>query len=345
MADTAGQSAADSEAADRREAHLKAAADSLAAQRARDDEEIAQQRLAEDEALADARTEQDRVLASSRARLSGGGAPTDLAAVIDRVSFDHLSPRDAKFLGVSTKTEVRGRGAFGRSVTRRRLRVKAGAQPLLGAFAFLTARPPSRGTTGRPEAKRVQRQRAVAAPTQFLGWQMSGCCGTVAGDAQDARLLSGFAADRALCPAQSFVVVGVAEPARSTRLGAAIHETRAVCGNVKSRLLQNAALEVALIVKLAEPLGSMRFGTSLDRADALAQSAHWPPSRRSGRSGRRAPRRRIHQCASWRRMALRSLSARSASSPSSAQSSSEKRTIRCLFFGLSGTRSSVPGRS
>src|ERR1035441_2260599 len=45
MADTAGQSAADSEAADRREAHLKAAADSLAAQRARDDEEIAQQRL------------------------------------------------------------------------------------------------------------------------------------------------------------------------------------------------------------------------------------------------------------------------------------------------------------
>src|ERR1035441_5488162 len=65
MADTAGQSAADSEAADRREAHLKAAADSLAAQRARDDEEIAQQRLAEDEALGDARTEKDRGMASS----------------------------------------------------------------------------------------------------------------------------------------------------------------------------------------------------------------------------------------------------------------------------------------
>src|ERR1035441_6160149 len=70
MADTAGQSAADSEAADRREAHLKAAADSLAAQRARDDEETAQQPLAGAGALADARTEQDRVLASSRARLS-----------------------------------------------------------------------------------------------------------------------------------------------------------------------------------------------------------------------------------------------------------------------------------
>src|ERR1035441_3664953 len=70
MADTAGQSAADSEAADRREAHLKAAADSLAAQRARDDEEIAQQRLAEDEALADARTEHFNVRAASRASLS-----------------------------------------------------------------------------------------------------------------------------------------------------------------------------------------------------------------------------------------------------------------------------------
>lgn len=70
MADTAGQSAADSDAAARREADLKSAADSLAAQRAAQDEATAQKRLAEDEALADTRTEQDRVLASSRTRLS-----------------------------------------------------------------------------------------------------------------------------------------------------------------------------------------------------------------------------------------------------------------------------------
>ena len=75
MADATGQSAADSEAADRREAGLKAAADQLAAQRA-----------AEDEALADKRTAEDRVLASSRARL--GAAATAVQSATSAVSDD-----------------------------------------------------------------------------------------------------------------------------------------------------------------------------------------------------------------------------------------------------------------
>ena len=86
MADATGQSAADSEAADRREAGLKAAADQLAAQRAAEDEATAGKRMEEDEALADKRTAEDRVLASSRARL--GAAATAVQSATSAVSDD-----------------------------------------------------------------------------------------------------------------------------------------------------------------------------------------------------------------------------------------------------------------
>jgi hypothetical protein len=69
MADTAGQSAADNDAAARRKAELESAADQLAAQRD-----------AEDKATASRRTAEDRVLASSRARLSVAASAVQSAA-------------------------------------------------------------------------------------------------------------------------------------------------------------------------------------------------------------------------------------------------------------------------
>jgi hypothetical protein len=80
MADSAGQSAADQEAAGRRQAELQAAADQLAANRKAEDEAIAQRRLAEDEELADARLAQDRIVASTRNRLQVAAAAVQAAA-------------------------------------------------------------------------------------------------------------------------------------------------------------------------------------------------------------------------------------------------------------------------
>lgn len=102
------QPSADRDAAARRDADLKAAADSVAVSRRAQDEEIAQRRLAEDEELADARTEEDRVAASARNRLSvaaaavqaatdsvsNGGNPADLRAAnaeLQAALADHLA--------------------------------------------------------------------------------------------------------------------------------------------------------------------------------------------------------------------------------------------------------------
>jgi hypothetical protein len=73
------QPSADRDAAARREADLKAAADAVAASRQAEDEEIAQRRLAEDEELADKRTEEDRVAASARGRLAVAAAALQAA--------------------------------------------------------------------------------------------------------------------------------------------------------------------------------------------------------------------------------------------------------------------------
>jgi hypothetical protein len=72
------------DAAARREADLKAAADSLEASRAAEDEARAQARLDEDTALADARREEDRVVASARGRVSA--AAVALQSAVDRVA-------------------------------------------------------------------------------------------------------------------------------------------------------------------------------------------------------------------------------------------------------------------
>jgi hypothetical protein len=90
MADATGQPSADSDAAARREAGLKAAADQLAAQRTAEDEATATTRLDEDEALADKRTAEDRVLASSRARLASAATAVQAAtaAVTDDAPDD-----------------------------------------------------------------------------------------------------------------------------------------------------------------------------------------------------------------------------------------------------------------
>ena len=102
------QQSADKDAAARRDADLKAAADSVAASRKAQDEDIAQRRLAEDEELADTRTEEDRVAASARNRLSVaaaavqaatdsvsvGGNPADLRAAnaeLQAALADHLA--------------------------------------------------------------------------------------------------------------------------------------------------------------------------------------------------------------------------------------------------------------
>jgi hypothetical protein len=102
------QQSADKDAAARRDADLKAAADSVAASRKAQDEDIAQRRLAEDEELADTRTEEDRVAASARSRLSvaaaavqaatdsvsAGGNPADLRAAnaeLQSALADHLA--------------------------------------------------------------------------------------------------------------------------------------------------------------------------------------------------------------------------------------------------------------
>ena len=76
---TQDRAAADQDAAERREAELQAAADSLTAQRGEQDEAIAQKRLAEDEKVADERREQDRVLASARARVAAAAAAVQYA--------------------------------------------------------------------------------------------------------------------------------------------------------------------------------------------------------------------------------------------------------------------------
>ena len=101
MADATDSSAAGQEAAARRDAALKAAADQLAAQRAAQDDATAARRLDEDEELADRRTAEDRVLASSRARL--GVAATAVQAATSAVS-DDAEPDDPHTADLRTAT-------------------------------------------------------------------------------------------------------------------------------------------------------------------------------------------------------------------------------------------------